>query len=402
MAQSAVEKIRGYNQGRDPERLSLKYKAMRESKFSFLRGTCHLFYDRLPQSHVLERSPVVWACGDLHLGNFGSYKGDNRLVYFDINDFDEALLAPCSWDVLRLLTSAIVAADMLGCDEASKRELCQVFIDSYTSSLKSGKARWIERATSAGVVRRLLVDLKKRSRAGFITSRTILKKGKRFINTDGKKALPVSEEQYQRINSFMEEFAKGQSNSKFFRVLDIARRIAGTGSLGIERYAILVSGNGSPDNNYLLDLKHALPSSLVEHTGVRQPLWKTEAERVISVQRYMQAISPAFLYDAEIDGKSYILKELQPTQDRINLNGWGEKLGKFRSLMATIGEITAWDQLRSCGRKGSVSVDELMDFASGDSWNGEMFELALVCARIVEEDYSDYCEAYDDGFFKDK
>lgn len=402
MTRSAAEKIKEYNQGRDLDRLNLKYKAMRESKFSFLRGTCHLFYDRLPQSHLLEKSPVVWACGDLHLGNFGSYKGDNRLVYFDINDFDEALLAPCSWDVLRLLTSAIIAADMLSYDEASKRELCQVFIDSYANSLKSGKARWIERATSEGVVRRLFVDLKKRSRADFITSRTMLKKGKRFINTDGKKALPVNKEQYQRINSFMKEFAKGQPTPKFFRVLDIARRIAGTGSLGIERYAILVSGNGSPDNHYLLDLKHALPSSLAEHTGVRQPAWKTEAERVISVQRYMQAISPAFLYDAEIDGKSYILKELQPTQDRINLNGWGGKLGKFRSLMATIGEITAWDQLRSCGRKGSVSVDELMDFVSGDTWGEEMLQLALISAQIVGKDYLDYCKAYDDGFFKDK
>jgi len=31
----------------------------------------------------------------------GTYKGDNRLVYFDINDFDEAVLAACTFDVTR-------------------------------------------------------------------------------------------------------------------------------------------------------------------------------------------------------------------------------------------------------------------------------------------------------------
>ena len=80
---------------------------MRASAFAFMRGTCHLFYDQLPRSGVFKSAPPVWVCGDLHLENFGSYKGDNRLVYFDINDFDEAALAPVSWDLVRLLTSLL-------------------------------------------------------------------------------------------------------------------------------------------------------------------------------------------------------------------------------------------------------------------------------------------------------
>ncbi len=72
----------------------------------FLRGTCHLFYERLPQQALLDDAPPVWICGDMHLENFGSYKADNRLVYFDNNDFDEA----CSrgrnlYELVRLLTS---------------------------------------------------------------------------------------------------------------------------------------------------------------------------------------------------------------------------------------------------------------------------------------------------------
>ncbi|NJK53097.1 MAG: DUF2252 family protein, partial [Leptolyngbyaceae cyanobacterium SU_3_3] len=66
--------------------------------FVFLRGSCHLFYEDLPTDSRLDAAPHTWICGDLHLQNFGSYKGDDRLVYFDINDFDEAALAPCTWD----------------------------------------------------------------------------------------------------------------------------------------------------------------------------------------------------------------------------------------------------------------------------------------------------------------
>ena len=65
---------------------------MADDVFAFLRGTCHLFYVRLPRARLTRSAPAAWACGDLHLANFGSYRGDNHLVYFDLNDFDEGWL----------------------------------------------------------------------------------------------------------------------------------------------------------------------------------------------------------------------------------------------------------------------------------------------------------------------
>jgi len=85
-----VERIRSFNEGRDPELLRRKYQRMSANPFAFFRGTCHLFYEDWPVNSPLNTSPPVWISGDLHLENFGSYKGDNRLVYFGINDFDEA------------------------------------------------------------------------------------------------------------------------------------------------------------------------------------------------------------------------------------------------------------------------------------------------------------------------
>ena len=88
--QSIGEIILEDNRGRDPERLKLKLAVLRADPFSFFRGTSRLFYSTTPLDHRLRASPMVLVCGDLHLENFGTYKGDNRLVYFDLNDFDEA------------------------------------------------------------------------------------------------------------------------------------------------------------------------------------------------------------------------------------------------------------------------------------------------------------------------
>src|SRR6185437_14141187 len=94
MPLSIVSRIRRFNADREPERLALKYAAMRRDPFAFFRGTAHLFYADWPRPSPLDATPLTWACGDLHLENFGSYKGHNGLAYFDINDFDEAALAP--------------------------------------------------------------------------------------------------------------------------------------------------------------------------------------------------------------------------------------------------------------------------------------------------------------------
>src|SRR6478752_781594 len=134
--------IVAFNAGRDPERLQMKYDAMRTDAFAFLRGTAHLFYAALPHARPLEKAPPAWVCGDLHLQNFGSYKGDNRLVYFDINDFDEALLAPCTLDLVRFMVSVLVAAGTLRLTEAQARTLAKRFLEAYVAAIELGKARW--------------------------------------------------------------------------------------------------------------------------------------------------------------------------------------------------------------------------------------------------------------------
>jgi len=222
--------LSAYNEGRDPDRLALKYAKMRQSPFIFLRGACHLFYGAIPQVDALTRAPLAWACGDLHFENVGSYKGDNRLVYFDLNDFDEAALAPCTWDLLRLLTSLQCGAADLKATAAQVQALSQACVSAYQQALLRGKALWVEGETATGIVAELFERLKNRSRTDFLNQRTVLRKsGRRQLKIDGQKALPVTDDERQRVTAFVQRYAAQQAHPGFFEVLDVARRIAGTG-----------------------------------------------------------------------------------------------------------------------------------------------------------------------------
>ncbi|GAO36715.1 hypothetical protein SCT_2125 [Sulfuricella sp. T08] len=390
---NAIESILIFNQRRDPERLVLKYRAMRADAFAFLRGTCHLFYQDWPADSPLNDAPPAWICGDLHLENFGSFKGDNRLTYFDLNDFDEAALAPATWELARFLTSVLVAAKTLGVNHSEAIALVHCFLDCYTAALQDGKARWLERATAEGMVKSLLSGLGKRTRPEFLDSRTKLKGGKRMLRLDGKRALPASDADYKKVVLFMAKFAALQPDPKFFKVLDVARRIAGTGSLGTERYVILVEGAGSPSGNYLLDLKHEPGSALAPYLTLPQPEWGTEAERVVSIQRRVQAISPAFLNAVQIGKRSYVMRELLPDSDRLQLEMWNGKLRRLENVMKSMGKVVAWGHLRSGGRQGSAVADEWISFASNSDWRSPLLEYAEGYARQVETDWNEFCES---------
>lgn len=391
-----VNSILNYNAGREPERVALKYLAMRQDAFAFMRGTCHLYYQEWPVSdNRLNNAPLAWISGDLHLENFGCYKGDNRLVYFDLNDFDEAVLAPATWELGRWLTSIMVAAKSLLIPKDDAIQLCQIGLDSYTAALKTGKARWLERETAKGMIRDLLNPLALRNRKTFLDSRTKLRKGKRCIKVDGKRALSLEPQEKANVMAFVEEYAQQQPNPDFYRPLDAARRIAGTGSLGIARYVILVEGRGSPDCNYLVDLKEAIPSALTPFVKHQQPQWQSEAHRVASVQHWAQAIAPAFLSAVTFQDRPFVLKGLQPTQDRLALEKWNGKLKRLEQVIRSMGEIVAWSHLRSGGHSGSAIADDWITFGEQRDWQLPMLKYATSYAQKVESDWKVYCREYD-------
>ena len=387
-------RIERFNAGREPERLEIKYRKMRSSPFAFFRGTAHLFWEDLAsRREAMPRSPLVWACGDLHFENFGSFQGDNGLSYFDLNDFDEAALAPASWEIARFVTSAYVAAPALGLGRSDADELAKLFLDAYRRALMDGKARWIERATASGMVRSLLRRVAKETRATLLASRTSLGQGKRRILVDGRRAMSVTDIQRTRVTRQLDNFARSQPDPDFFKVLDVARRAAGLGSLGLERYVVLVRGDGGGDGNVLLDVKEAAPSSLGRLQKRQQPGWASEADRVVGVQRRMQAIAPALLHARKIGRGGYILRELQPTSDRLSLKDARGDARHLRSAAKSMGRLTAWAQLRSSGRDGSATADDLIEFAGAGGWKRRILEYGRRYATEVRRDYKEFAAA---------
>jgi len=391
MKTDVVARIHHFNQGRDPKLLKLKYQAMRQNIFGFFRGTCHLFYEDWPVDSSLNTAPPVWICGDLHLENFGSYKGDNRLVYFDINDFDEAVLAPCTWDVARLITSVLVAAHTLKVDEEDALHLCDCFLDAYGDALAQGKARSVETETAQGMVKDLLESLLERRRKDFLNKLTEEKKNKRRLLLEGKHFFSIPKAQHSAIKNLIADWAAMQPEPDFFKVLDVAGRIAGTASLGIGRYVLLIEGKGSPHQNYLLDLKQARRSSLAPYLRQPQPQWVSEAARIVAIQQRMQGTSPALLATVMLEGEPYVLRELQPEQDRVSLNLWEGKLRRLERVMQAMGSITAWDQLRSGGRQGSAIADTLIQYGTEPDWRGAVINYARDYFAQVQEDYRAFC-----------
>ncbi|MCU0451300.1 MAG: DUF2252 domain-containing protein, partial [Bernardetiaceae bacterium] len=303
-----ANRILAYNQGRIPALLAYKYAGMAESPFRFLRGSCHLFYQDLAARPALPPSPPVWLCGDLHLENFGCYQADNGLAYFDINDFDEALLGPALWDLARVLVSLLVAApDVLQTSPEQAWQLAQDFMSHYRRHLQTGKAGMIERRTAKGLVRAFMRSVGQRKRRQLLAKRTQWQGKQRQIITDGEKALPLEPEQKAAIAAQVGQWAaqhfSAPAQRQFYQVEDAAYRIAGTGSMGLARYVLLVRGKGGSNGHFLLDLKVAQASALAPYLTQAQPVWANEAQRMIAVQQRVQFASPALLAPLEIDGK---------------------------------------------------------------------------------------------------
>jgi uncharacterized protein (DUF2252 family) len=393
----AIEQIRTFNRDREPERLRIKFDKMAASPFGFFRGTCHLFYADWPKHSPLDDAPTAWLCGDLHLENFGSYKGDNRLTYFDINDFDEAAAAPVTWDLARMVTSIRLASASAGLDSTVHRAVEQAFLRAYRVTLASGKARWIERATATGLVGALLAKVGARKRGSFLDARTTLQGRRRKLKAIRGKFLEMpGKPETDAVLDFMRRFAAKQENAKFFRPLDVKRRIAGTGSLGLRRYVILVEGQGSPNGNYLIDMKEARPSALAPRLKLPQPHWKTPAARVSELQQRLQANSPALLHPARFDSTSWILRELQPSEDRVTFDSERRRPQELMKLAHTMGDLTAWAHLRSSGRQGSATADALVEYARKYGWIGEVRAYAKHYAETVVQDWKAFKAAHDD------
>ena len=390
------------NRGSNPELLLRKYVAMRRTPFSYMRGTCQLFYSSLPTVGTISGAPPGWLCGDLHVENFGTFKGDNRLTYFDVTDFDETARGPVTLDLVRFLASIRVGAEEWGVAAGEVDGLIQRSLVAYSTQLSLGKPAWIERESAKGTVKRLFAQVAGRSRTELLGRFTVRKGKRRRLIPDGQHVIAATPEERAGVEEMMAGIAELTGDAEYFRVNDVARRIAGVGSIAFPRYMVLVEGRGSPDRNVLLDVKLAHQSAIATLRAHDQPVWANDAERVTSVQRHSTVVAPAFLFATEWKGDSYQCREMQPEEDRVRLHDWEKQPKKIAEAMVVMASVAAWMHLRGGGWLGSAPIEQLAAFGQETAWRETVTQLAAESSERTRTQYLEFAKAYDDGYFRDQ
>lgn len=388
-----------YNEGRDPQLLAYKFRFMQENMFRFFRGSCPVFYEDLAASGKLTDGPVAWICGDLHLENFGSYKGSNGLIYFDLNDFDEAVLAPATWETVRMATSIFIAFESLKiCQEKAVR-MARLYLKAYRNTLIRGKADYVEKKTANGIICDFLEAVSRRKQKVILAKRT--HKNKKLLPSHPKH-LPIDETLKQELKQHVTEWLEKDSNSPYnYKVVDIVARLAGTSSIGLNRYAILLkSTNKTGSEHLLIDMKEAIRPSLGPFVPVKQPVWPTSADRIFFAQHLMQNRTPALLSTSEFKGKSYMMQEMQSIKDNINFKLIRSRYRAMCEVLDTMGMLTASAQLRSAGRARSANADALVAFGARQDMDEVILDYAARYAQIVKKDYKAFKEDFKAGVFK--
>ena len=266
---------------RVPSMLDHKRQRMIGSAHALFRGTAPLFYELLrDRPWLLPKLPGEgWNVGDMHLENVGAYRTDGGRVVFDLNDFDDAAEGPWALDVLRLGTSAFLAGRSFGADGPTLVGLVEALLEAYARAAFSGRAR---KAPTPAPIADLLTLVETRSKAAMLDARAPKLKGhRRFTLGTHFLGLPASvRREVPGLLATYRTVLGPRCPATAWTIEDASQRVAGTGSLGIVRVALMVSGDAGHER--LLDLKQARPPAVA--ALVPQPR-RDDAERMVAAAR---------------------------------------------------------------------------------------------------------------------
>jgi uncharacterized protein (DUF2252 family) len=299
--------------GRDASLVPLRHGRMAASPFAFYRGAAAIMAADLagtPASGI-----TVQLSGDAHLLNFGAYAAPDRRLVFDLDDFDETHAGPWEWDVKRLAASLVIAARdrrlaagtahslavaATGGYRAKMRELAAMTdLDAWyaridVAQLLQTVPNGIERAEVRGV---LAVAATRDNMHSFARLTALVAGQRQFVDRppmlerlpDG----PVRKRVIGILGRYPASLADDQRELlSRYRLVDVARKVVGIGSVGLAAYAALYLGRDD-DDPLVLQVKEARRSVLAEHLPGRAVT--DQGHRVVNGQRLMQAASDTFL-----------------------------------------------------------------------------------------------------------
>jgi uncharacterized protein (DUF2252 family) len=395
-ASSVYDEIVQFNADRDREMVKRKLRRLDESVFKFFRGTDHLFGQAWPALRARDPGPAIQGSGDLHLENFGACQAEDGDFRFEINDFDESLVAPCSFDLVRCTASTLLAGQEWGLSPLDASGIALAFLDRYRAAIiesnSSGVIGEIAPRNGDGPVWDLLNATALGTQVKLLDQQTALKRnGTRRILRSPDKHPEIDKKHEKQVRHAVEAYGAAKGKAKASKVLDVTGRIAGIGSLGLQRYLVLVEGRGSPDKNLLLDVKEARPSSVLQYVDCPQPeTYPTEADRVVAAQRKMQAKPMLGLGTLEIAGRSFRIREMVPDESHSSLEHLQRRPKKLRKAVETIGQLVGWSQLRGTNPAGRKSIGRWVTGAGLDA----VLAAAVRFADHTQQQYAEYHKAF--------
>mgnify|MGYP003584113378 FL=1 len=318
---------------RVPELVPVRHARMLQSPFAFLRGSAAIM------AHDLHGTPVtglqVLAGGDMHINNFGVYATPERQLVFGINDFDEAHPGAWEWDVKRLVASAVVAGRHIGMDRVDRQGAVRAAVRSYRQRLREFArlghlALWyvlIDRdellqAMDGAARKRTEQMLRKAVRSGHTQvlekmtelvdnqQRIIERRPLIVRQTHTAKGRPIEEGVALFLRSYLPSIALDrQALLKRYRLLDVAMKVVGVGSVGSRAWLAFLQGVDDGDPLFL-QVKEAQASVLAPYFRNPQAP-RNHGERVVRGQRLIQGSPDIFLGWGELDGRHFYVRQVR-------------------------------------------------------------------------------------------
>ncbi|MDW7745949.1 DUF2252 domain-containing protein [Halomonas sp.] len=278
-ARQVLDEIRAANAPLSDQDRATKYDKLAESPYRFFRGTNHLYwrdvwhdwrfalFGGLPETQT-------WLQGDAHAYNFGAYGHHDDAVRYGMDDFDDAMIGDYQYDLWRLAISLVLdARENMGLSGKAVRKALKALVTSYHDELAGHVEGEVPGAVTLATARGPLGPFmkkvgRKKGRAKMLEKWTVLSDdGRHFAERPEKLAALPAHLASQLRKAVEEEYrqtlggARHEAEAGHFRVKDMARRLdAGTGSLGLERFYVLIEGGQDHEHDdVILDIKQQTP-----------------------------------------------------------------------------------------------------------------------------------------------
>jgi uncharacterized protein (DUF2252 family) len=350
-------------------RLKSKHGKMAAGAFPFLRATFYRWVERWPEvcPRLAERDDdVLLAVGDLHVENFGVWRDSRERLVWGVNDFDDAGELPFTSDLVRLGTSALLAAEAAHV-KVSEQQICALLIEGYRAGLRTGGEPILLASGRHPELVKLTKDTQEDPKT-FWKKKLEPKANPEIDAADLPKGLE---------DMFRASFRPGT---------DLAYREqkspGGLGSLGRRRFTAVTKGkNGVRDAR---EAKALVPSAVYWHTGQN----RMRSQTATLLQHAVRVPDPHFQVHDD-----WLIRQFAPDVAKIEMpeNAQDKRLALAPALLRLMGRETANIHL------GSRTGDELEKLLNGldrdQQWFPTATERMTACTR---QDHAEWAKDYED------